>query len=338
MPPRNSYYNDDDKRSQGPPPSYHQGEASTNSHGTAFQSAQAALAGFESSRAVANGGHMSPPQAGGAGIGAGRNAYRQDSDPSLYTDPFEYASTAAGPPRNVANVTSTRPDPNFLDQDPYSHEDRPLNGDAMLARSNTLGTLGPNDSVSVQDMARAGNRSSVGGAAPLPVAKDDAREYDGIPASQVGGARERGLDRYTPYGGYDDEYHAKDESRGYQDESYYGHQQYDESGASLPLKSYANPMGYADDEHDEARQRDQYWQTKDEGDYYDRRHPPSLFANNLQGPVPPRKDMEDEEANKGLLGALKGKSGWGGTLEEQIERRRRGLGRQKWPILSWILA
>ncbi|PWN92918.1 rhomboid-domain-containing protein [Acaromyces ingoldii] len=251
---------------------------------------------------------MSPPQAGGAGIGAGRNAYRQDSDPSLYTDPFEYASTAAGPPRNVANVTSTRPDPNFLDQDPYSHEDRPLNGDAMLARSNTLGTLGPNDSVSVQDMARAGNRSS----------------YDDIPASQVGGARERGLDRYTPYGGYDDEYHAKDESRGYQDESYYGHQQYDESGASLPLKSYANPMGYADDEHDEARQRDQ--------------HPPSLFANNLQGPVPPRKDMEDEEANKGLLGALKGKSGWGGTLEEQIERRRRGLGRQKWPILSWILA
>lgn len=383
MPPRTYHRNDtedstDEKRSQGPPPSYHHSaESSSNGHGIAFQSAQAALGGFESSRAIANGGQTTsavPNEAGGAGVGAGLNAYRMDSDPSLYTDPGEYNSTVVGP-RNgaAANVTSTRPDAHFLEQDPYeqgqshSYQDtKQSRGNVTLQRSDTLGTLGPNDSVSVMDLARAADRSnsvrSRGTAAPPPVAKDDGREYyeyadeghrqGGYPASQVGGARDLGLDRYTPYGDAhdadeDDEdgyrYGARDASRGYQDASYYGHNTYDESGASLPLKSHANAMGYADDEYDEARQRDQYWQAKEEGDYYsyeDRRNPPSLFANNLQGPIPQRKTLEDEEADRGLMGTLRGKgqAGWGGTLEEQIERRRKGLGRQRWPILSWLLA
>ncbi|CEH17674.1 Rhomboid family proteins [Ceraceosorus bombacis] len=216
--------------------------------------------GFDSSRAIANGGNLGPAPhtaaaaAGGAGVGAGANAYLQEPEtPSQYTDPFDQA-----------------------------HSDAP----------------------------------------PVPA----------VPA---------------PYGNqgydYDDSYHA---DRGYGGHGYHAsqasvddfaaaHGAYGSSTQALPLRHHAGAMGYAEDEDDE------YRQMRDGGGYgYEDKsvaaHGPALFSNAM--PPPPRgKDGDIEE--RGLLGRIgKVGAGWGGSVEEQIERRRKGVGRQRWPILSWILA
>lgn len=276
---------------------------------------------FDSSRAVANErtgdryGYEEDDVGNGAGIGAGRNAYMAPDTPSMYTDPYEYASTVAGPAAQMgagmgtANVMGTRPDPNFLEHDPYPSQAY----HAQLDRSNTIGTLGPADSISAHNL--------------------DARSRD------LGT-----FDTDPGYQGYDD-YHNGDYRASRISHDYHtsngGHDHFDASRASLPLKDGAAYMGYADDEEDEKRQRDHYW-NGDSKDDWDRRHPPSLFANAVQGPAVPRKSVEEhEDDRRGLLAALSGngvKAGWGGSLEEQIQRRQKGIGRQRWPILSWILS
>ena len=288
--------------------------------------------GLDSSRAIANGGEA---QANGAGVGAGRNAYLAPDTPSMYTDPYEYSSTVVGGSKRPAgaNVVSTRPDANFLAHDPYGGG--PTQGGG-LERSNTVGTLGPGDSISAYNVnAVSRNMGDAGGPRQQPSMSYDAERYQTGPYS---------------YGGHQ----GPDESRDFYDPSYHGHGGYEASypdhGAyegsrdDIPLRNYPGGMGYADDGYNDAKQRDAYW-NGDEREHNEQKNPPSLFANNLQDPPLPRKSVEDGgEDRKGLLGALPWASkegtraGWGGTLEDQIERRRKGVGRQRWPILTWLLA
>lgn len=288
--------------------------------------------GLDSSRAIANGGEA---QANGAGVGAGRNAYLAPDTPSMYTDPYEYSSTVVGGSKRPAgaNVVSTRPDANFLAHDPYGGGPTQEGG---LERSNTVGTLGPGDSISAYNVnAVSRNMGNAGGPRQQPSISYDAERYQTGPYS---------------YGGHQ----GPDESRDFYDPSYHGHGGYEASypdhGAyegsrdDIPLRNYPGGMGYADDGYNDAKQREAYW-NGDEREHNEQKNPPSLFANNLQDPPLPRKSVEDGgEDRKGLLGALPWASkegtraGWGGTLEDQIERRRKGVGRQRWPILTWLLA
>lgn len=315
-------YRQDDRR----PPAYQDqiGAPSSSSHHR--QRSGIPINAFDSSRAVADEymygiNKNNETQDNGAGIGAGRNAYMAPDTPSMYTDPYEYASTVAGPTANpkpvtrsagAANVLGTRPNTNFLDHDPYaSHPQQ-----EQLNRSNTMNTLGPADSVSSHHLhARSQDLGTNG----------TFEEYN-----------DDGYQEY-PYRPSRD-YHSRNYSHGGDE---YAGAMYGASAASLPLKDHAGYMGYADDEDDEKRQRDQYFNGNSKDDW-ERHHPPSLFANNMQGPSVPRKSVDENgEDRRGLLAKISGdgiRPGWGGSIEEQIERRRRGIGRQRYPILSWMLS
>ena len=309
------------------PPAYQNGAGGASSSSHHRQRSGPPMNAFDSSRAVADdymyglkNSNQINEQDNGAGIGAGRNAYMAPDTPSMYTDPYEYASTVAGPAGNpkpttragAANVVGTRPNTNFLDHDPYASQPQQI----QLNRSNTMNTLGPADSVSAHNLhARSQDLGTNG----------TFEEYN-----------DDGYQEY-PYRSSRD-YHSRNYSHGGEGDvgAMYG-----ASAASLPLKDHAGYMGYADDEDDEKRQRDHYWNENSKDDW-ERQHPPSLFANNMQGPTVPRKSADENvDDRRGLLAKMAGdgvRPGWGGSLEEQIERRRRGIGRQKYPILSWILS
>ncbi|PWN24379.1 rhomboid-domain-containing protein [Jaminaea rosea] len=124
---------------------------------------------------------------------------------------------------------------------------------------------------------------------------------------------------------------------------------------------YGDRDGYADDDDD-------YYHDKARGHSHEQQHayppPPGLFANDLAragGDAPssnPKShfsfapadgmashpdggknflDHGDEDDSVG--GKARRMFGVGdGGLSEQIERRRRGLGRQRWPVVTWIFA
>lgn len=285
------------------PPEYNSAIRFDGSRAGSFAVRDHQMPYLDSNRAIANG-----EQDNGAGIGAGRNAYMAPDTPSMYTDPFEYTSNVGTrPAKGIANVTATRPDPNFLNYDPQDLTYEAQGTQPDLQRNNTIGTLGPNDSVSAYNIpARSRHLNST--------------------ENQYSNVYPLGNQSYETDHYYHDAGYSAD------------HGTYDASAPNLPLKDHAAYMGYADDEEDEKRQRDQYWSDKDA---WDRQHPPSLFANNMQGPPVPQKSIDyPEEDRRGLLNTLTGrgsKAGWGGTVEDQIERRKKGMGRQRWPILSWIL-
>lgn len=256
------------------------------------------------------------------GVGAGTNAYRPSSPtadlevmdtPSMYTDPFESRSTA--PPPNI-NSTRPRPPSTFLNSDPYYDSKNPNTG---LSRSDTIG---PHDSVSSYNVPYVAPNTAYD--------QDYNHNTTGITTN------------HTP--GYSYSYDQDDPDETINDpqnrNSYY-----DPSSNSLPLKYNAGGMGYAENEDDEAYQMND--KSRGGGGHFrdDSRSTvgggigmgPGLFTNQT-GPTPEmglgrysNKDP-DPEATRGLLGKIKG-----GSLEEQIEKRRKGIGRQRWPILSWIL-
>ncbi|KAK0553655.1 hypothetical protein OC845_001127 [Tilletia horrida] len=101
----------------------------------------------------------------------------------------------------------------------------------------------------------------------------------------------------------------------------HGHSQ-DFSTSNLPFKQYGAGMGYAEDEDDEARQ------------LKDGSHQPhaNLFSNQMG---PDRSNQYEDGADTTRAGLL---SKDNGKIEKQLERRRKGIYRQKYGILSFLLA
>jgi membrane associated rhomboid family serine protease len=219
--------------------------------------------------------------------------------PSAYSDPYEYNSTIAG---HHANVISTRPEGGYLAYDPYDRQ--PLHEEDEPAELHRSNTLLPGDSISAYEVNAISRNLNI---------------------------HERGASQDSAFK-HSYHYRKASESREYNDGSY----AYGLSSDEVPLRNYPTKMGYADDEYEEQYQRNMNWN----GYSSDEKHAPSLFANN-QHAMPP--DELEKEDHTGLLANLspsyrKGpKPGWGGTLEEQIARRRKGIGRQRWPVLTWLL-
>ncbi|KAJ9478272.1 RHOMBOID-like protein [Pseudozyma hubeiensis] len=255
----------------------------------------------------------SQPQAynrNSAGVGANSNAYRLPApatnigadSPSMYTDPYEAFSTAP-PPNHAAAARGS-----YLRHDPYASEDRALAGNTFLDRADTLA---PNDSISSYNV-RVGRNTNP----DRPNNYVDTRAEDALRAQHM----QRNSVVYQD--------HHEDPSSYYnqpQMDHSYGHAQYDTSGVDLPLKSHAGPMGYAEDEDDEAKQIN--------------RGSAALWSNQMDGTHP---TVGDEEAKSGLLGKLSGSASrrleGEDKLRDQIERRRQGIGRQRWPYVSWVVA
>jgi hypothetical protein len=151
--------------------------------------------------------------------------------------------------------------------------------------------------------------------------------------------------------------HALDPSMG--DESFSTNYQHDPRGshgydantsaANLPLRGYAAGMGYAEDEEDEARQRHM-------GGYGDDK--PILFSNHTKGLSTDDLDAYGNVKDGNMHGhggpfnglfhrgrgveqgeGPPGGAGPGyakGSLQEAIDKRRRGIGRQRWAPVSYL--
>lgn len=247
-----------------------------------------------------------------AGVGANTNAYRlappatnigADS-PSMYTDPCEAFSTAP-PPDRTGSAAARR---SYLQHDPYAScpaadDDRPLAGPSFLDRADTLA---PNDSISSYNV-RVGRNTEP----DRPMSYADPTTHNAL---------DYGAAPYANH--YEDpsNYYAHNSDRDY------SHARYDTSGTGLPLKTHAGPMGYAEDEDDEAKQL--------------KRGSAALWTNQMDASHPGASG--DEEAKSGLLGKLSRSTSQRlageDKLRDQIERRRQGIGRQRYPYVSWILA
>ncbi|CAD6934407.1 unnamed protein product [Tilletia controversa] len=146
---------------------------------------------------------------------------------------------------------------------------------------------------------------------------------------------------------YASPYAAQHHNDDYDDENYYPrkpsyghtHQDHDHdlSSAHLPLNANRGPMGYAEDEDDEARQLQQH------------HHPSDPFSSQYH--PGPEAEMEDGSRGAGAgAGAGPGAgpapgtklffkgAGGGSKVEQQAERRRAGVFRQKYGVLAFLLA
>ncbi|SOV04408.1 uncharacterized protein UDID_02433 [Ustilago sp. UG-2017a] len=251
-----------------------------------------------------------------ADVGANANAYRlvppatnigADS-PSMSTDPYEAFSTAP-PPDRTGSAAACR---SYLQHDPYAthtgaaaDDDRPLAGPSFLDRADTLA---PNDSISSYNV-RVGQNTEPD--RPMSYAEHNthsALDYGAAPCTN----------------------HYEDASNYYahQSDRDYSHARHDTSGTDLPLKTHAGPMGYAEDEDDEAKQI--------------KRGSAALWTNQMDPSHPSGAAGHDEEAKSGLLGKLSRSTSrrlaGEDKLGDQIERRRQGIGRQRYPYISWVLA
>lgn len=286
---------------------YHADAAQHSYHSSAWDPSPYGTTDYDTVEHLAPSHNESPSKRNSAGVGANANAYRlappatnigADS-PSMYTDPYEAFSTAPPPDRR-----------SYLHHDPYDANDRALAGPSLLDRADTLA---PGDSISSYNV-RVG-RNTEPDRAPTAYA-DPFQEpvHHAHHASHMSGP--------TAYDNYDDaaNFYGHNSAHGY------GHAQYDTSGTDLPLKAHAGAMGYAEDEHDEAKQI--------------RRGSAALWSNQMDAAHHPA--MADEEAKSGLLGKLSRSAGGGPAgedkLHDQIERRRQGIGRQRWPYVSWVVA
>ncbi|CBQ71853.1 conserved hypothetical protein [Sporisorium reilianum SRZ2] len=245
-----------------------------------------------------------------AGLGANSNAYRlappatnigADS-PSMYTDPYEAFSTAP-PPAPHHTATAGQQAHSYLQHDPYASEDRPLAGPSFLDRADTLA---PNDSISSYNV-RVGRNTE-------PDRPDtDTRAEDALRAQHM--QRDSVMDHYEDPSTYYNQHQLHPDD--------YAHTRFDTSGTDLPLKPHAGPMGYAEDEYDEANQL--------------KRGSAALWTNQMDA-----EHAADEEAKSGLLGKLSRSASrrlaGDEKLRDQIERRRQGIGRQRYPYLSWLVA
>ncbi|UZJ55332.1 hypothetical protein CBS101457_004652 [Exobasidium rhododendri] len=274
--------------------------------------------------------------------GAGRRPYLDPDTPSMYSDPYECNSAVTGGSKKSGspNIPSNSHD---IGHAPYDHYDSTgHNNRSTLTRNNSVGTLGPEDSISLYNVDGVSRNLEQGDerngrAVERPLSQQERQEQQ--PTMYDQGA-------YNNYGDNLEDYDKTLEYYPVPHQGYGGYGSYGQSSDEAPLKNYSAAMGYADNEDQEMKQRETYWNGYPQDNFFDQKHPPSLFANNLQGaPVLPRQGTDESvEDRKGLLGALPwgrkegAKTGWGGTLEEQIHRRRKGVGRQKWPILTWVLS
>lgn len=234
-----------------------------------------------------------------AGLGANTNAYRLAAppatnlgadSPSMYTDPYEAFSSA--PPPNHHTAASTAARQSYLQHDPYASEDHALAGPSFLDRADTLA---PGDSISSYNV-RVGRNTAPDPPAHMYSSNDSVLKRPPNP-SQYNDAHEH--------------YASNSDHR-------YSHPRYDTSGADLLLKAHAGPMGFAEDEEDEAKQLKHISYSA-----------APLWSNQAD-------PSQYEEAKSGLLGKLAG--GRQNSLEDQIERRRQGIGRQRYPYVSWVVA
>ncbi|EST07605.1 Peptidase S54, rhomboid domain protein [Kalmanozyma brasiliensis GHG001] len=222
--------------------------------------------------------------------------------PSMYTDPFEAFSTA--PPPHPTVTAAARH--SYLQHDPYYSEDRALAGPSILDRADTLA---PHDSISCVGISKN-------------------TDPDHAPAYSDAGADRNSRAHYLQQKSAPYSSHYDDPSPYYNEHSMdrgYDHARYDTSTTALPLKHHAGPMGYAEDEHDEAQQL--------------KRGDEALWSNQMDQSYPP---AGDEEAKGGLFAKFSRSSNRHlsdeDKLRDQIERRRQGIGRQNWPYVTYIVA
>ena len=173
-------------------------------------------------------------------------------------------------------------------------------------------TLAPNDSISSYNV-RIGRNTEP----DRPHSYIDTRAEDALRAQHMQRSSVAYPEHYQDPSAYYNQQHQLDQE--------YGHARYDTSGTDLPLKNHAGPMGYAEDEDDEANQL--------------KRGSAALWSNQMD--AEPRTAV-DEEAKTGLLGKLSRSTSrrlaGQEKLQDQIERRRQGIGRQRWPYVSWVIA
>lgn len=330
---------------------------------------------------------------GAAGRGAGSNAYSRrpstiPDTPSMYSDPYEYQSSA-GHTAMTAAVAAT---PALAPYQDGTHEYPSHNGgqtelsqvdeerieeDAYYRGLMRKDTLRPGDSISAYNVPVASSR-----AVPPPMPSPPhhrqmsqyghaySTSYDAVDAAQdgfrtyhngpMGPGGEAGSHlQYdsnattAPIYANDYGYHpdAKSTSHGHGHGPEMTASDYYRYSTGAPYYSASNgavhdsdafPMGYANDEYEHDRQ------LKEEHGYYDHGHAyatvpnaPGLFSNQMAdvggggGHTRNKSNFEDDEENvskRGLRGLKKD------SLHTQIEKRRRGIGRQRWPILTWIFA
>ncbi|KAE8211925.1 hypothetical protein CF327_g4367 [Tilletia walkeri] len=208
---------------------------------------------------------------------------------------------------------------------------RPVPPASVLTRTDTLS---PSDSISMY-----GQRTQ------YPTQHHQGHEHD--PSRRQSDATLTPGNDYPSRksGLYNDPYAAQEEDEDEGDRDYYprksaafdppyGHHPHDSQDlAHLPLQAHGGPMGYAEDEEDEARQ-------------FKNGQAGGLFANQYDGGSPGQ--FEDGTTARGAAGpgGLMGKFGRrsaGGEsdvskVEQQVERRRAGVFRQKYGILAFVLA
>ncbi|PWZ00619.1 rhomboid-domain-containing protein, partial [Testicularia cyperi] len=260
-----------------------------------------------------------------AGRGANTNAYRLHApatqlgvdSPSMYTDPYEAFSTAPPTNRNADMLASSHRPQSFLRSDPYlahDDDDRALGGPSNLDRADTLA---PHDSISGYNV-RIGRNTE----------PDIKHEFsDPRHSYRPTSVYEHSQQTHGHFGSSEDYY----ERERHESAGGFGHAAYDTSGTDLPLKRHAGQMGYAEDEDDEVKQLN--------APAHQRGSAP-LWSNQMRD-APTRSPIE-EELKSGLLGKLTGNNSRHldrhDELRDRIEKRRQGIGRQRWPIISWVMA
>ncbi|SPO24820.1 uncharacterized protein UTRI_01811_B [Ustilago trichophora] len=298
---------------------YHGGDAAQHSyHSSAWDPSPYGNTDYDQVEDLASSTDTHSYNRNSAGVGANSNAYRlappatqigADS-PSMYTDPYEAFSTAPPPDHTRSTHAAAVDRQSYLRHDPYAADDQALAaGPSFLERADTLA---PNDSISSYNV-RVGRNTEP----DRPVAYSDAHQ-DALRAQYATRNSAAYPNNYEDPSAYYS-HHQSDRD--------YSHARYDTSGTDLPLKNHAGPMGYAEDEEDEAKQI--------------KRGSAALWSNQMMDASHPAATA-DEEAKSGLLGKLSRSTSrrlaGEDKLRDEIERRRQGIGRQRWPYVSWVVA
>lgn len=272
-----------------------------------------------------------------AGVGAGSNAYRRPSEldsPSVYTDPYDWQSNAGH--SNAHTITpNPQAGPEFLTQDPYNPSQRghAATGSQDLYRKDTLR---PGDSISVYNVPAPAPRATAGYAGGWGEQDEDGFQMYSDPRHHQQDSSMSGAGYVYPVGGAASHVHSASDF-------------YNPAKSGMP-----STMDYADDEYDQDRRMkshlyyDEYKSQDGHSAPYTHTRDasaappaPGLFSNHI--PMPGSGDAENlggksafeddkDGSKKGLLGLHRD------PLDTQIEKRRRGIGRQKWPIVSWVLS
>ncbi|PWN18537.1 rhomboid-domain-containing protein, partial [Microstroma glucosiphilum] len=234
---------------------------------------------------------------------------RPTDSPSVYTDPYEWQSHAGF----NTNATNT-PNPN-LSVVGYDYAQDGQDGRGFLgsdpyasrgqtpkvgANLNRADTLLPGDSISAYKVPAPHPRSSLMMSA-IPSQESGAAASYRDSISQRGSYSQQGVGYALP----SQQAHGDDTLHSRYDSTASGFDNQSPTKSTTALAHPPYPMAYADDEYDQNRQ------LTNEPDYY---------------------NAEEANTKKGLLGFKQD------SLQSQIDKRRRGIGRQRWPIFTWVLS